>query len=149
MMVTKRLAHNAPEEPDSNQVLLDIIRRRRAACLSTKVHDLLEDPEGGIAVCQSIEIARQQKAFEALQRAERAENSEPAKSDSKSEGTYECLLSTKVLTRPLQVVVDTGASHSIVACRSVRKLKLKGLIQPSKKVFITAAGELSFPCWRD
>lgn len=66
--------------------------------------------------------------------------------DQKSaEGTYECVFTTKVLTRPLDVVVDTGASHSIIAYRAVCKLKLKGMIRASKKAFITAAGDLSFP----
>lgn len=45
----------------------------------------------------------------------------------------------------MQVVVDTGASHSIVSYRTIRKLKLKSLMRPSKKVFITAAGELTLP----
>lgn len=42
-------------------------------------------------------------------------------------------------------VVDTGASHSIVSFRIVRRLRLKSLMRPSKKAFITAAGELTFP----
>lgn len=59
--------------------------------------------------------------------------------------TYECLLPVTVLSRKQQVVADTGASHSIISYRLVRKLKLKKLIRPSKKAFVTAGGELSFP----
>lgn len=61
------------------------------------------------------------------------------------DGMYECLLLANVLTRKLQVVVDTGASYNIISFRSVKKLKLKSLMRPSKKAFITAVGELTFP----
>lgn len=59
--------------------------------------------------------------------------------------SYECVVPVSVLSRKFQVVADTGVSHSIVAYRTVRKLKLKNLIRPSRKAFVTAGGELSFP----
>lgn len=144
MVTARQLAQEALNEPNSHQTLLNIIRKRPATGLSTKVRDLLEDTEGGTAVKRCIKIARQQKAFESLQKSAQDETQESQKSDAQAEGTYECLLSTEVLTRPLQAVVDAGASHNIVAYRAIRKLKLKGVIRPSKKAFITA-GELSFP----
>lgn len=62
-----------------------------------------------------------------------------------SEGVFECLLNASILTRKMQVVVDTGASTSIVSYQTVRKLKLKSLMRPSKKAFITAANKLTLP----
>lgn len=43
------------------------------------------------------------------------------------------------------MVVDTGASHSIISFNTLCKLKLKSLMRPSKKAFITTGGELTFP----
>lgn len=59
--------------------------------------------------------------------------------------TLECLLPVSILSNKFFVVADTGASNSIIAYRTVTKLKLKSLIRPSKKAFITAGGKLSFP----
>lgn len=94
-----------------------------------------------------MEAARRQHAEQKL-RALQQENlqvPEETKPSTEQKGVFECSLGASILTRKMPVVVDTGASHSIVSYRTIRKLKLKSLMRPSKKAFITAAGELTFP----
>lgn len=104
------------------------------------MRDLLEDAEGMIAMRRSIEARRRQRVAEKFKEAHKL----PDPKDGKQGDTLECLLPVTMLSKQFQIVVDTCASNSIIAYRTVRKLKLKNLIKPSKKAFITASGELSF-----
>lgn len=59
-------------------------------------------------------------------------------------GHWNVSLRLTILTKPVEAVVDTGASHSIVAYHTVQRLKLGELIKPTKKAFLTAGGERTF-----
>lgn len=125
-----------------SQKLLEVIQRRRRQEMGTSVKDLLEDREGMVTMRRRIEAMRNRRVQEKLVAQEAAVDK---KISNEKEPSYECLLPVSVLSRQLQVVADTGASHSIISYRTVRKLKLKNLIRPSRKAFVTAGGELSFP----
>lgn len=111
------------------------------------MRDLLEDQEGMKAMRRSIAAMRQQRTQAKLQEAQKSGTPPLTKSNEGKAGgdTFECLLPVSILSRKLKVVADTGASHSIIPYHTIRKLKLKKLIRPFKKAFVTAGGELSFP----
>lgn len=130
-----------PSVREEAQRVLAIVQARKLKGLGTKMRDIVNDVEGQAAPRRGMEAMRRRQAQEKL-RVFQQDNQEAAPA---SGGVYECLLPASVLTRKLSVVVDTGASHSIISFRTMRKLKPKSLMRPSKKAFITAAGELTFP----
>lgn len=115
--------------------------------MGTKLRDLVNDVEGQAIVRRGMEAVQRQQAEQKLKaiQQENLQGPEGVTKSAEEKGVFECSLGASILTRKLPVVVDTGASHSIVSYRTIRKLKLKSLMRPSKKAFITAAGELTFP----
>lgn len=111
--------------------------------MGTRLRDIVNDIEGQSLLRKGMEAAWRLQAEEKLRSLQQDNQGAPAV---KEEGALECILDTSILTRKVPTVIDTGASHSIVSFRTVRRLSLKSLMRPSKKAFITAAGELNIPC---
>lgn len=106
--------------------------------------DVLDDVVGQAAMRRGMEAVRRKKAHARLQELQK-ENNDTTRSTTASEGAYECAIEARVLTRKVQVVIDTGASHNIVSLRTIHRLRLKSLIKPSRKAFITAGGGSDIP----
>lgn len=135
---------SAPDIRKEALHVMAIVRDRREKSLSTLMKDILGDIEGQAAMRRGMEAACRKKARDRLLELQR-DNQQTSTPAVEGDGVFEYSVDAHILTRKLPVVVDTGASHSIVALRTIRKLRLKSLIRPSKKAFITAGGELSFP----
>lgn len=119
-----------------------LVYARKSRGMGTRISDLVSDIEGQVVVRKGMEAVRRAQAQVRLKTLQ-FENS--SSSTPEGGGVFECSLEANVLSRKVHTVVDTGASHSIVSFRTIRKLRLRSLTHPSKKVFITAAGELTFP----
>lgn len=134
-------------------VLLAAIKDRREQGLSTRMQDLMEDRGASQALRASVREhhtkrmnSQARRQAELLQKEERHSVGAPIKKPpAEEEGSYECVLKSTVLTKVVNVIVDTGVSHNIVSYRTVQRLKLGEAIKATRKAFLTAGGELSFP----
>lgn len=132
-----------PDVKNEAQQILKLVQARKEKGLSTLLKDILTDVEGQAAMRRGIDTVRKQKARERLRELQRG-HGEGSPEIEKGKGAYECLVDAQILTRKVPVIVDTGASTSIVSLRTIKKLRLKSLIRPSKKAFITARGSYLF-----
>lgn len=121
-----------------------MIKQRRDQGLNTKMKDLTTDVVASRALRANVrEGQRRRQSEQACRRSAQLQaGTSKAEPD---EGAFECFLKTTILTKAVEAVVDTGASHSIVAYRTIQRLKLGELIKATKKAFLTAGGELTFP----
>lgn len=130
------------EIPEWRATILNTICERRSCGRATRLKDLLADQLASWALRASVAKFKARRMREQFQR--RVKPSEVA-SEEEYEGSYECLLPAVCMMKSMDMVVDTGASHSIVAYCTVQRLQLKDMIKPTKKAFLTAGGELTFP----